>query len=296
MAEQPEEIDYFASDQEPAEGAHARAHSDASADSAAEALREPLVQPRVAVAKASTGVPTPFWIGAGVIGIAFAVWMFWPSPGPTSVHRYAPQPILAQAPTGSAQAKARNPAPSVSPSPPASVAMQETTAPHDESATTPLALATSSPISPVVLSTPDVPAAAASAMSRAQAAALSDRVGALQLQVDSLSQKLDAVESHLNTEPRATKPLRAARPSSHARQTAAFASRAKSPPPAAHDDRVFASDGQPYVLDTASRDVAWIKAGEHIEIVQPGSRIGQVRVLAIDPVNRRVITSDGVIR
>jgi hypothetical protein len=133
-------------------------------------------------------------------------------------------------------------------------------------------------------------------MTAAQGAALSQHVDSLQQQLQSLSQKLDAVQVQISTDKHGATPPRLAASSSISRTSVASHSAGTQTKRSVHDDRVLSPDGQPYVIDTASRDVAWIRAGEHIEIVQPGARIGQVRVLAIDPVNRRVITSDGIIR
>jgi uncharacterized protein YjhX (UPF0386 family) len=62
------------------------------------------------------------------------------------------------------------------------------------------------------------------------------------------------------------------------------------------DAVVKAADGQPYRVKTVGRGVAWLQAGGHVELVQPGDRIGSVRVLAVDAEQRLVITSAGVIR
>lgn len=59
---------------------------------------------------------------------------------------------------------------------------------------------------------------------------------------------------------------------------------------------VRALSGEPYTINTIGRDVAWIQAGDHLEVVAPGDRVGHVRVLAIDPIQHRITTSDGVIR
>ena len=54
--------------------------------------------------------------------------------------------------------------------------------------------------------------------------------------------------------------------------------------------------GVPYTINTIGRGYAWLQAGDHVEIVQPGDRIGTTRVLAVDSHDRRVITSDGIIK
>lgn len=59
---------------------------------------------------------------------------------------------------------------------------------------------------------------------------------------------------------------------------------------------VRAPNGERYAVNTVGRGLAWLQAGGHVELVQPGDRIGAVRVLAVDPVRRVVITSEGVIR
>jgi hypothetical protein len=59
---------------------------------------------------------------------------------------------------------------------------------------------------------------------------------------------------------------------------------------------VRALSGQAYTITSINRGVAWIQAGEHVEVVQPGDRIGTTRVLSIDPVARTIKTSDGVIQ
>lgn len=67
-------------------------------------------------------------------------------------------------------------------------------------------------------------------------------------------------------------------------------------PKEASEAVVRSLDGQTYAVVYVDRGIAWIQAGEHIDVVQPGARIGKVRVLSIDPVGRQVTTTDGVIR
>ena len=67
-------------------------------------------------------------------------------------------------------------------------------------------------------------------------------------------------------------------------------------PAAENTATVRSLSGATYSINTIGRGYAWIQAGEHIDIVQAGDRIGKVRVLWIDVTDRKVVTSDGVIR
>jgi hypothetical protein len=101
----------------------------------------------------------------------------------------------------------------------------------------------------------------------------------LTIEVTKLTQALDATHA----------PMRgrtAFRPASHAPLHAT-----------GHSEAVIRSlSGVPYTINTMGRGYAWLQADDHVEIVQPGDRIGATRVLAVDARERRVITSDGIIK
>jgi hypothetical protein len=59
---------------------------------------------------------------------------------------------------------------------------------------------------------------------------------------------------------------------------------------------VRALNGEPYVINTIGRGIAFIQAGDHLEVVTPGDRVSGVRIIAIDPAAHLITTSNGVIR
>jgi hypothetical protein len=98
--------------------------------------------------------------------------------------------------------------------------------------------------------------------------------------------KIDALVVKKQTQP-------APKPNRPAKAPVARTAKAKAPKEPAV---VRALSGQVYSIISINRGVAWIQAGDHVEVVQPGDRIGTTRVLSIDPAARKIETSDGVIQ
>jgi hypothetical protein len=83
-------------------------------------------------------------------------------------------------------------------------------------------------------------------------------------------------------------------PAKHANTTTQSAAKSEKKPK--EPSIVRALNGEPYVINTIGRGIAFIQAGDHLEVVTPGDRVSGVRVMIIDPAAHLITTSDGVIR
>ena len=299
MSDDAQEIDYFG-----------------AADAGVKAPPQPVAERRVTAERATTGVsgvkasnekgtaggmPKVFWVIIGVIGVGGAAWLFWPTPAPRTLHRYPTQQVAVQ-PSASPQDASAQPSvtsdndqaqsfakAAATPAPTATVA-QSAVAPQASVLT--LSRTVSAVPSPSV-----APAPAVSVMTAADGAALSARVTTLQTNVEAVQKQLDVIQASVTSSPKAARVSdRAARRVSSTRGNTKPEVRTLPGSSVKRESGVRSLDGELYSINTIGRGVAWVQAGEHIEIVQPGDRLGQVRVLAIDPVQRQIITSDGVIR
>jgi hypothetical protein len=234
---------------------------------------------------------TVLYVIMGLIGALTVVWIVMPAGNSSAPKHYASAEPAAPSPEMQAST------PGVSGVAPSnqSALLGAVTAPAPASsivAVAPLALAAAPDSSP------------APAVALSQVTALNDRVGALEAQVSGMDSKVDALvkasQHNVATAPAAPSALtpktRApAHETGRRTATAMPAHRVVKPSVAKTATPVRSLEGVPYSINTIAPGIAWIEAGEHIEIVQPGDRIGLQRVLAIDPVSRRVITTDGII-
>lgn len=252
-------------------------------------------------ARSSGGMPKIVWVIGGSVLAAFMLWIFWPAGSTNQGRRYPPQTAAALASPETSTGQTGAPAleqsqrKTVSGEPTAPTPAAPSSAPQMASTASPLpATATSTqPLAKAVM-----PAPSASVMTASQGAALEDRLGSLEGKVDGLATRLDSlasqgkVASPAGATHRAKHGALASSPNAHTAGIEKSATAA----PALHISGVRALNGKLYTINTIGRGIAWIQSGDHIEIVQAGDRIGQVRVLSIDPVQRRVTTSDGVIQ
>lgn len=117
-------------------------------------------------------------------------------------------------------------------------------------------------------------------------AELTAQVGATQTSVKQLTDEVTKLTQQLATSHMAS-----------TRRTTSRGSKREQAHAAPRNTTVIRSlTGVPYTINTIGRGYAWLQAGDHVEIVQPGDRIGTTRVLAVDAHDRRVITSDGIIK
>ncbi len=152
------------------------------------------------------------------------------------------------------------------------------------SATTPVAATPTVAATAATTATPTAPMATPN--EAGSLAELSTQVGATQSSVKQLAVEVAKLTQAIGAQ-RATPRKRDA-----LRQTRHAVSRATP-----RSEAVIRSlTGVPYTINTMGRGYAWLQAGNHVEIVQPGDRIGTTRVLAVDARDRRVITSDGIIK
>ncbi|WP_017461382.1 hypothetical protein [Dyella ginsengisoli] len=262
------------------------------AASPAPAKAKPTAKPGT---KKGGGIPT--WAILAAVGLAGAVWVFWPaSPAPRS--RLAPPVANSAATTAPVQAdrgamiRPGIPQPLLVTGP----GSAEPVVPvdHDVGPTTSAATVAAAPAQPLAPVAPVSAQPAASSSTAPQPAAgvpTQGQFAALDAQVKQDAETLGQVQS-------AVKALAAQVAGSRegAKRSGSATRRAKAGLAKKPSDEVRALNGHAYTITSIGRGVAWIQAGSHLEIVQPGDRIGTTRVLTIDPVGRRVITADGVIR
>ncbi len=287
MPEQNEPVDVFNFDAAPP------SHT-ATAAAPAEAPPSIKAGPKPAVPKREGGIKQ--WhilVGVGVILVGGIVLTSLPS-GHTSSS--APSGVLQpqaamssaaeRAPSGKLdpQSVTASSLPEITDPPAAAPPASAPNAPQPSTAT-----ATVAATNPATATTAAPPAIAQAAPQASNAAALADlttQVGATQISVQQLAVEVAKLTKALDTKPAAARSRAAARPAQHSASRTTPRSEAV----------IRSLSGVPYTINTIGRGYAWLQAGDHVEIVQPGDRIGTTRVLAVDARERRVITSDGIIK
>lgn len=314
MTDNPDELDVFGEDS-------MRVSAERIPEPALEATSSPDVAIRAERPSAGStrrgkkrGKSNSLIYGAAIaIGIGTVAWVFWPSSGPAP--RMLPPTVAAQTPPPAAPATAAI-EPSrvaISPTVPNTVTasavapVQPVEAPDTTSSP-----ASAGSASAALVANPNAAKSAADAHNTVLAmdsasgdktgntmpqyatqtafADLSARVASNDATLQNISSKLDKLA---NQEPRAV-----TKANSHS--IAAAPKPAEMTPSAERKPKdpavVRSLSGAVYTISSINRGVAFIQAGDHIEVVQPGDRIGTTRVLSIDPVARKIETSDGVIR
>jgi hypothetical protein len=233
----------------------------------------------------------------GTVVIAGLAWVFWPMqparalrPARMTSTALAPAdtPLAAEAViaphTPSAEPAVSNP-PSAPPVPPAMASSEGVPAALRAEPAAGSATARAEPARPADPSAA-AEANAASAVIAAQVSDIQARLASTDAALLTIGAKIDALALQKKPAP-ATKPDR---PVKAVVAGVAKATAVKTPA------TVRALSGQVYTITSINRGVAWIQAGDHVEVVQPGDRIGTTRVLSIDPLARKIETSDGVIQ
>jgi hypothetical protein len=256
---------------------------------------------RAAKQKSSTPGGKGTLLSYGLIGtvvIAGLAWVFWPMQ-PARALRPARMPSTALAPADtplaaeaviaphmppSGDQTVSNP-PSAPPVPPAMASSEGVPAALRAEPAAGSATARAEPARPANPSAA-AEANAASAVIAAQVSDIQARLASTDAALLTIGAKIDALAVKKKRAP-AAKPDR---PVKAAVAGVAKATAVKTPA------TVRALSGQVYTITSINRGVAWIQAGDHVEVVQPGDRIGTTRVLSIDPLARKIETSDGVIQ
>lgn len=241
------------------------------------------------------GAGMPSWMILAVVGLAGMVWVFWPS-SPRAPRRLSAATMAA--PAQSVEGAVPDRSGPIHPAIPARLESQyagKAAAPVGEA---PLPVQTpaseaSAPASPQMAITKDAPAVpTVSAVSGAsQDYATRNQFATLDAQVKQDAETLGEVQVSVKQLAVQVQAGAGRKPAARLKERGGRKVAEKKTPALVH-----ALNGDVYTLMSLSRGVAWIQAGDHIEIVQPGDRIGNTRVLVIDPVARRVVTADGVIR
>jgi hypothetical protein len=232
-----------------------------------------------------------------VVALAGLAWMFWPTPPSAGTRRARAH--AAFAPTETTPSPVQG---VIAPSLPQR-AGEEASQSQPTMPTVPMvALPGAGPAQPTQpatdgLAPPEPPKAPDKAATAPQARIESD---ALVAQVNELQSRLATTDAALaaigaKIDALAVQPSKP--PTPKPRQ---LAKRQEAPTPKVKPPKqpavVRALSGQVYTITSINRGVAWIQAGDHVEVVQPGDRIGTTRVLSIDPLARRIETSDGLIQ